>query len=113
MKPITYIKKPDMDDYNPWGYDKMVLVNVTDGAAPKEKKNQQTEFYQRYYFICDDETMMELKWDDFIELEEIYTIDPNWNNEPDVNQQISDLTKQVSHLTKIMTELIKIQTRIF
>jgi hypothetical protein len=113
MKPITYIRKPDMDDYNPWGYDKMVLVNITDGAAPKEKKNQRTEFYQRYYFICDDQSMMELKWDDFIELEEIYTIDPNWNNEPDVNQQISDLTQQVSHLTKLMMELVKIQTRIF
>jgi len=92
MKPITYIKKPDMDDYNPWGYDKMILVNITDAAAPKIKKTQPNEF-------CD--------------FEECYTIDPNWNNEPDVNQQISDLTQQVTHLTKLMMELVKIQTRVF
>tara|TARA_R110000868_G_scaffold111977_2_gene301901 strand:- start:853 stop:1194 length:342 start_codon:yes stop_codon:yes gene_type:complete len=113
MKPITYIAKPEMENQNPWGYDKMVLFNITDSAAPKDKKNQPTEFFQRYYFICDDETMMELKWDEMIDLEEVYTIDPNWNNEPDVNQQISDLTQQVSNLTKIMMELIQIQKRVF
>jgi len=113
MKPVTYIRKPDMDDYNPWGYDKMVLINITDSSAPKIKKTQPNEFFQIYYFICDDQTMMELKWHEFIDLEEVYTIDSKWNNEPDVNQQISDLTKQVTHLTKLMMELVKIQTRVF
>jgi len=114
MKPVTYIFKPEMEGQNPYGWDKMVLINITDSSAPKKKKSGQgTDWFQRYFFVCDDEFTFECGWEDFVELEECYTIDPKWNSEPDVNQQISDLTQQVSNLTKIMIELIQIQKRVF
>lgn len=54
MKPVTYIMKPDMEAQNPWGYDKMVLFNITDSAAPKSKKEyfkQKTPLIGGFYFF--------------------------------------------------------------
>ena len=67
MKPVTYIMKPEMEGENHWGYDKMVLIHITDSAAPKKKKSGQgMEWFQRYFFVCDDEYTFECGFEDHL-----------------------------------------------